>query len=331
MKKSIFFLLLLCFLFLCSCDQAPKKYSAQSFSYFDTVTTIVGYAENRESFDAVCAEIFAELEKYHRLFTIYESYDGVENLHTLNEKRTIQADDAIVEMLLYGKEMYALTDGAVNIAMGSVLSLWHDYREKGDALPPKELLTEAAFHMDISDLLIDAETGKVSLLDPEMRLDVGAIAKGFAAEMTARSLEEKGIFGYLVNLGGNVRTLGKRADGMPWNVGIEDPLSENLLATLLLSGESLVTSGSYQRYYTVEGKRYHHIIDPETLMPSEGYLSVSVVCNHSAKADALSTALFCMDFETGLLLVESLSDVEAIWLFPDGTTKTSKGFQKFLA
>jgi thiamine biosynthesis lipoprotein len=150
--------------------------------------------------------------------------------------------------------------------------------------------------------------------------------------MAARSLEAKGISGYVLNVGGNVRTVGGKADETPWTVGIENPAEEAenpYLAYLKLAGESLVTSGSYQRYYVVDGKRYHHIIHPDTLMPSEGYQSVSVVCNHSGLGDALSTALFCMTLEEGLSLIESIPDAEAMWTLQDGSCQKSSGFSKY--
>ena len=195
-----------------------------------------------------------------------------------------------------------------------------------------EKLTEAAQYTDINKMKLDEENGTVTLEEPMMRLDVGAIAKGYAVEMAARSLEEEGITGYVINVGGNVRTIGKKADGTKWTVGIENPAEDaedGYLAYLELAGESLVTSGSYQRYYVVDGKRYHHIIDPETLMPAEGYTSVSVVCKSSAQGDAFSTALFCMSLEEGMALVEQTPGVEAMWLTVDGTCHRSSGFSKY--
>lgn len=328
---------------MAGCGKKIEKYSTYSFDYFDTVTSITGYAESQEAFDEVAGNVLTELAEYHKLFTIYHRYDGVENLCTINEimdgtHRTVTVDRRIIDMLLYAKEMHEKTYGTVNIAMGSVLSIWHDYRQEGldepwaAKLPPMEKLEAAAEHTDINALVIDEEAGTVTLTDPVTRLDVGAIAKGYAVEMAARSLEERGITGYVLNVGGNVRTVGTKGDGKKWLVGIENPDedSENAyLAYLELAGESLVTSGSYQRYYVVDGKRYHHIIDPVTLYPSEGYVSVSVVCRSSADGDALSTALFCMDFEEGLALVESLDDTEAMWVLPDGTLKESSGFAKY--
>ena len=328
---------------LSSCQKLPEKFSEYSFDYFDTVTTITGYAESREAFDEIAQGVLAELGEYHRLFTIYHRFEGLENLCTVNElvdgqHRTVTVDRRIVDMLLYAKEMYAKTDGRVNIAMGSVLSIWHDYRTIGMSdpaaaeLPPMDKLTEAAKHTDINCLVIDEENSTVTVTDPAMRLDVGAIAKGYAVEMTARSLEEKGITGYVINVGGNVRTVGTKADGEAWLVGIENPAEEEdrpFLAYLGLVGRSLVTSGSYQRYYLVDGKRYHHIIDPDTLMPSEGFVSVSILTKSSADGDALSTALFCMSLEEGLALIESLPDTEAMWVLPDGQEKTSSGFDAY--
>ena len=335
--------LLLSCIFLPSCaGRTPKleKYSAYSFDYFDTVTTVTGYAESQAAFDEVANAVLAELEAYHRLFTIYHRFDGLENLCTVNElvdgqHRVVTVDRPIIDLLLYAKEMYTTTDGRVNIAMGSVLSIWHDYRTLGMAdpsaaeLPPMDTLQAAALHTDINCLVIDEEASTVHITDPAMRLDVGAVAKGYAVEMAARSLEEKGITGYVLNVGGNVRTVGSKADGDAWIVGIENSADDEerpYLAYLGLSGSSLVTSGSYQRYYFVDGKKYHHIIDPETLMPSEGFTSVSILTKSSADGDALSTALFCMSYEEGLALIESLPDTEAMWVFSDGREMTSSGF-----
>lgn len=327
-----------------SCNSQKNKYVTHSLDYFDTATTITGYESNQEAFDRVSGEILALLGEYHRLYTIYHRYEGMENLCTVNQlndgvHRTVTVDQRIIDMLLYAKEMYRVTNGKLNVAMGSVLSIWHEYRTAGRdepwaaELPPMERLTEAAQHTDINNLIIDEKNATVWISDPEMTLDVGAVAKGYAVEMVARTLEEKGISGYVINVGGNVRTVGTKPNGQTWLAGIENPdteAGEAYLVYLQLAGESIVTSGSYQRYYTVGNKNYHHIIDSQTLLPAEGYLSVSVVCKNSAEGDALSTALFCMPLEEGLALVERLPEVEALWVMSDGTQKTSSGFSAYV-
>lgn len=336
-------------------DSATKRYEAQFLTLFDTVTTIVGYGEDKEQFTKQAQFFHDRLEEYHQLYDIYEAYEGMNNLKTVNDQAGIapvKVDGRIIDLLKFAKEMNSCTGGAVNIAMGSVLSVWHDYRSRGiddpagARLPPMEELREAAAHIEIEQLVIDEAASTVYLEDPEMRLDVGAVAKGYAVEQVCRQAEAAGFRSLLVSVGGNVRAIGaKDAAGTPWEVGIQNPWQERdgekLLGTVGLEDSSLVTSGVYQRYYTVAGKRYHHIIQPDTLMPSERFEAVTILCADSGEADALSTALFNMDYESGAALIETFSEVEAalpkvkaallkveaLWIFPDGTTKQSAGFQ----
>ncbi len=309
--------------------------------YFDTVITVIGYERTKEEFDAVADEILDEFGEYHRLYSIYHRFEGLENLCTINElvdgeHRTVKVDRRIIDMLLYSAEMYEKTGGIVNIAMGSVLSIWHSYRSLGmdnpaeASLPPMESLLSAAEHTDIRDMVIDEENLTVTLTDPHMKLDVGAIAKGYATECVARALEERGITGYVLNVGGNVRVIGTKPYGKKWTVGIENPDGGEYLAYLDLEGQSVVTSGSYQRYYYVDGKPYHHIIHPDTLMPAEGFTSVSVVCKDSGLGDALSTALFCLPLEEGLALAESIPEADVMWVSQDGTKTVSSGWNEYV-
>jgi len=345
MKKVLAVCLALCLLLttLTGCQAKKTKYTAYFFEYFDTVSTIIGYAESQEEFDTVCDEIETLLQEYHRLYTIYNRYEGLNNLATINAVSdgahdVVPVDRKIIDLLLFAKEMYETTDGMVNVAMGSVLKLWHVYRNAGiddpenAELPPMEKLTEAAQHMDFDHVVIDTENNTVFLKDPKMSLDVGAIAKGYAVERVAQTLEEKGITGYLLNVGGNVRTVGMAGE-KPWNVGIENPDKSDEdtphIEFLHLSGESLVTSGSYQRYYYVDGVKYHHIIDPATLMPATRYQSVSVLTKNSGQGDAFSTALFLLEYEDGLALVEATENVEAMWVMPDGEQRYSSGFKAY--
>ena len=333
-------LLLSSILSSCAVHNSKSKYTTYSMEYFDTVITITGYENSQKEFDATANEMLAELAEYHRLYSIYQRFDGLENLCTVNElvdgsHPTVTVDRRIIDMLLYAKKMHALTDGVMNVAMGSVLSLWHDYRAIGKdnpdeaALPPMESLQAAAAHTDITKVVIDEEQSTVTLTDPLMKLDVGALAKGYAVERVAQGLEQKGVRGYVLNVGGNVRTIGGKADGSQWTIGIENPNGGEYLAYLQLSGQSVVTSGSYQRFYYVDGRAYHHIIHPDTLMPAEGYLSVSVVCNDSGLGDALSTALFCLPQQEGLALIESVDQAEAMWVTDDGKQVVSSGWNRY--
>lgn len=327
---------------LTACQKEPQKYSAYSFDYFDTVTTVTGYAQSQEAFDAVANEIWAQLEAYHRLYNVYLRYDGMENLCTVNDvvdgvHPTVAVDRRIIDLLLYARTMYDTTDGMVNVAMGSVLKLWHDHRTVGmddpsnATLPDAAALQEAARHTDITKMVIDEQAGTVTLTDPQMRLDVGAVAKGYATEQVALWLEKQGVTGYVLNVGGNVRAVGNRGDGTPWAVGIEQPDgTEGYLATLALTDEALVTSGSYQRYYVVDGKQYHHIIHPDTQMPADRFTAVSVVCADAGLGDALSTALFCMTLEEGQALINSIPGAAAHWVAVDGTRTASRQWSQYV-
>ncbi|MBR4286184.1 MAG: FAD:protein FMN transferase [Clostridia bacterium] len=329
-----------------SCKASTKvKHSANYFDYFDTVTTITAYTETEEEFNALCDEITSLLNEYHRLYTIYNRYEGVTNLVTVNDltdgnHNVVKVDRKIIDLLLFAKDMYATTNGNVNIAMGSVLKIWHNYRNQGmddpanAKLPPMEKLLEAAKHTDINDLIIDEANSTVYLADPQMTLDVGAIAKGYAVEQICLYLEEKGVTDVLLNVGGNIRTIGFAGDeGTPWKAGIEKPDTENeekpFIEYVELTGEAIVTSGSYQRFYVVNGENYHHIIDPQTLMPGTKYKSVSIITNDSGLGDAFSTALFLMDYEEGMALVEKTENIEAMWVLPNGEQKYSSGFEDY--
>ncbi|MGM9681924.1 MAG: FAD:protein FMN transferase [Eubacteriales bacterium] len=323
------------------CETGRRLYSETFFDSFDTVTTLRGYADSYEQFEEYVELARTTLLDYHRLYDIYEDYDNINNLKTVNDHpgQAVTVDSRILDLLEFSVEMYNLTDGMTNIAMGSVLELWHEYRTDGlehpesAAMPPMELLTAAAKHTDIACLQIDRAAGTVCLCDPDAGLDVGAVAKGYAAGKTAEILREAGFDSGILNVGGNTVAIGSPPDGSVWRIGIQNPGIESEDAYLLRLGitdRCLVTSGSYERYYLVDGIRYHHIIHPDTLMPEDTFLSVSVLSADSGLADALSTALFNMDADAGRSLVDSLDGVEACWILPDGRILYSSGFDGYI-
>lgn len=344
MKRIFTLLLAACLCVGCvGCGKKTQKFTAYSFDYFDTATTIVGYAESQTAFDTVVTRIKEQLLEYHQLYNIYQRYDGVTNLCSLNARAAgdgaVTVNEKITDMLAFAQQMHAVTGGKTNVAMGSVLSIWHTYRERGISdpstavLPPVDDLRKAAAHTAITDLKVDAVGHTVAFSDDTLTLDVGAVAKGYAVECVADWMTEQGLSGWVLNMGGNVRTVGAKPTGEDWLVGIENPDTESeepYIAYVYLTDKALVTSGNYQRYYLVDGKRYHHIIDPDTLMPSDRYRSVSVLCADSGTADALSTALFCMDYDEGAALVGSLDGTEAMWVMPDGTQRYSDGFASYM-
>ncbi|GAA4292498.1 FAD:protein FMN transferase [Anaerocolumna aminovalerica] len=327
-----------------SCSvKEQKKYSAQFLELFNTITEIIAYSDSKEDFSAFAQLIYDNLEEYHKLYDKYNNYDGINNIKTINDNagiKPVKVDQRIIDLLLFSKNQYQQSEGKVNIAMGSVLEIWHEYREDGinnpetASLPPMEQLEAANMHTDIDKLIIDEASSTVYLSDANMRLDVGAIAKGYATEQVSQIAKNNGYKNFLLSVGGNVRSMGTKGPKKElWSVGIQNPdktSEKKSLYTLSLTNLSLVSSGNYERYYTVNGKVYHHIIDPVTLMPAEYFTSVSIVCEDSGLADALSTTIYNMPLEEGKALIESLEDVEALWVLPNGEIKYSEHFEELI-
>jgi thiamine biosynthesis lipoprotein len=331
--------LLLLLLAGCATRQGPRyqRFEVSFTDLFDTVTVVIGYAENREEFDRYTNTIYARLKELHRLYDIYNEYGGVNNLRTVNNNAGIApvaVDPDIIGMLLLARQWHGYSGGAVNVALGPVLRIWHEYRADGTELPPVEKLRKAAELTDIDDVVIDQAAGTVFLKKPGMSLDVGSVAKSYAAGLAVKAAEEAGMRSALVSAGGNIVPLGLPLDDTreSWSVGIQDPDKalkgeQGLADTVSLTGGVVSCSGGYQRFYTVDGVSYHHIIDPATLMPAERYKQVVVIHPDAGAADLLSTALFILPYEEGAALVKE-HGAEAFWMGLDGVRRATEGYDR---
>lgn len=331
----------------CACSlqkQKYEKYTASFLDLFDTASTIIAYDISQESFDKSYERFYNELERYDHLYDIYGEYDGITNLCTVNRlasKEPVKVDKDIIELLKFGKSVYEQSGGKTNICFGTVLELWHNERELAKEypeqakLPNADELKKANEHTNIDDLIIDEENSTVFFNDENMRLDVGAIAKGYAVARVTEFAKENLWVSAAISIGGNVTTYGyKNNDGTTlWKIGIESPMdnAEDYSETVSITDLSVVTSGDYQRYFYVGDKKYCHIINPDTLMPSEYMASVSVLCEDSGLGDALSTTLFNMSIDEGKEYVEGLDGVEALWVDKQYNKTYSSGFEKFIS
>lgn len=326
-------------------SSAPKR-SQTYMDVFDTVTEITAYGMSAAEFETDVQKLYEELSAYHRLYDIYNTYPELSNLKTVNDAAggaPVKVDGRILDLLEYGLDAYERSDGRVNILFGAVLSLWHDAREQGIAnpdtasLPDEAALTAAAAHVSPDMLVIDRAAGTVRLTDPAARVDVGAIAKGYAVEQIARYAEEElGWSSALISVGGNIRAIGGKGGAgsdTPFVVGIQNPdtsSAKTYLTTVNITDGSVVTSGDYQRYYTVDGKTYAHIVDPDTLYPAAYVRAVTVVCADSGLADVLSTALFCLPPAQGEALLGEFPNAHAVWVLTDGSLTYSDGFTAYM-
>ncbi|BDR67601.1 FAD:protein FMN transferase [Clostridium tetani] len=345
---SILFLIILIFI---GCNKVNEilyeKYTDSFFDTFDTMTVVVGYTKSEEEFNSYMEKIHSRFQELHKLYDIYNNYEGINNIKTINDNagiKPVKVSKDIIDIIVFSKEWYKLTKGKVNIAMGSVLSIWHDYREEGidnpenARLPPMKELLGASKYTDIDKVIVDTKNNTVYLEDKRMSLDIGAVAKGYATEIVAKEIMNKGFKSGIISAGGNVRVLGKPLDGIRkrWGIGIQDPKKSIVsdknknIDTIFLNNASVVSSGDYQRYYVVDDKKIHHLIDPKTLMPGEYYRAVTVIAKDSGLADLLSTAVYLMPYNQSRQLVESLEGVEAIWVMADGNIEATKGMKKIM-
>ena len=329
----------------CGCSGLRKeRYSSSFFDTFDTLVTVYGYTKDATEFNEYMGLAHSRFIELHEMFDIYNDYEGVNNIKTINDKAGIEpvkVRSEIIGLLKEAKRLYAETGGRVNIAMGSVLRVWHDYREAGLAdpelaeLPSYDRLQEAGRHTDLDKVIIDEQTGTVYIEDALLRLDVGAIAKGYACQLVKQELTDAGFESFVISAGGNVCTAGEPAEEgqTAWLVGIQNPDTQaaaEIVDTLEVRDKSVVTAGGYQRYYTVNGERYHHIIDKDTYMPANDDESVTVIGDDSGVADFLSTTLFLMPLDEGKALAKEMN-VDAMWIFRDGSFDNTDGYRQYSA
>ena len=281
---------------LAGCEnQSAQSVRETYLDLFDTVTTLTVYAADEADVSQIAQDSYARLND---VFDAYAPHEGVDGLYQLNsadgEWATVDAD--LMNLLLLCRSW---RDRApeLDVTRGALFELWRAFRDGERGLPTYDELAAAYAHGGWENVEIDEAGLRARLLDPEMRLDLGAVAKGYSAGKLAEALEAAGYESYIIDAGGNVVT-GARED--PFVIGVTNPRGDGLVLKLSMEHRAAVTSGDYQRYRELDGVRYHHIIDTATLYPADhGIAQVTVVSPDSAYADFLSTTIFLMDYEAG--------------------------------
>lgn len=342
MKKIGIVLLLVISLAGCT-SKTQKQYSKTTLTAgFDTSITLLASADSQEEFDDYFQLMINEFTTYNKFFDKYNSYEGINNIKTINDQAGIEAvkvDPIIMEMMILSKEIYTVSDEFFDITMGAVLNIWHNYRE--DAINSNEFdpvgevptiseLENASVNTGWQYVEIDETNNTIFITQKGVSIDVGGVAKGLATEKVAKTLEAAGLTSGIVNAGGNVKTIGMKNSTDGWKIGITLPtFAANKEIDTIQIPESMafVTSGVYQRYYTgSDGKLYHHIINPKTLFPAEYFESVTVITKDSGLADALTKALFMKSYEDGVAFVQKYNQdhpnekISVIWIAKDNAT-----------
>lgn len=323
MKRFLTYLLAGCLVLLAGCAReygiGIREYV--SWEYFDTLISIE-YAGN--DLDGV---ISCVLERQHAVFDMHAPHAGVNGVYALNaaEGEWVSVEPELLELLLLCRKWNGISP-ATDVTHGSLYELWRAFRD-GGVLPDDARLVAAKAAGGWENVEIDETAGRVRLLDSDAHLDMGAVAKGYACGRLADALEANGCTEYLISAGGSV-TAGNRAQA--YSIGVADPGGEGLAVIMEFTSLSAVTSGGYQRYRDLDGVRYHHLIDIDTLYPgAHCVLQATVICADPALGDFMSTCLFLTDYPEGRRLAEA-AGVDAIWILDDGRVEMTDGARELL-
>ena len=233
------------------------------------------------------------------------------------------------DVLERGKYYSELSKGRFDITVGPIVKLWNIGTEEA-AVPDPQVLLEKIKLIDFNKLQLDRSTLTAKLDEPGMQVDLGAIAKGYAADEVAKILKDNGVQNAIINLGGNVLTIGGNLKGAPWRIGIQDPFNPRgeFLGIINITDQTVVTSGTYERYFEENGKRYHHILDPRTGYPADNDIaSVSIITDSSMDGDGNSTSVLLLGLEEGMKFIESQKNIEAIFITYDKKVYITSGLK----
>lgn len=307
-------------LLLAACGNSYNKadMNTEEFLAMDTYISLSAYGENAE---VALANARREIKSVESQLSVTDPASEVSRINESGGEDTVLSEDTagIINFALY---LNTLTEGAFDITLYPVTREWGfttgEYR-----VPSKEKLEELLKKTGSENIIYG---DNIISLPEGYLIDLGALGKGFAGDRAAAVLKEKGIASALLNLGGNVQAVGSKPDGSPWNIGIQNPFGEGNAATLKVKDKAVVTSGNYQRYFEENGKRYCHIIDPETGYPVDnGLMSVTVVAESGLLCDGLSTALFVMGEEKAADFWRQQRDFDVIIITDEGRILVSEG------
>lgn len=286
---------------------------AKNGFYFNTVIAI---QLNDTTDEALIDDCFALADTYEHYFS--RTLEG-SDIYQINhaDGAPVEVHDETAELIRAGIKYGELSDGSFDITIGALTDLWDIPNNTGD-IPDEAAIRKAVDTVDYTQIRVEGNS--VTMKDPDAKLDLGGIAKGYAADQMKKYLNAHGAHEGFINLGGNVLTLGEKSDGSPYHIGIRKPFSEEgeTITAVDVADQSIVTSGRYERYFEKDGHIYHHILDPFTGYPYDNDLNgVTILSDSSMEGDALSTICFALGMEKGMEFIQSMPDVDAIFIDTD--------------
>ncbi|MFZ5945465.1 MAG: FAD:protein FMN transferase [Bacillota bacterium] len=334
---AVIFLILIFIITGCSKGPAPNQDNpagpepiSQTAFVMGTIAKITIYDGIKD--ESIFTKAFDRVQEIEDKMTINKETPKSEiiKLNANSGKEYVALSPETFYILEKGKYFSKLSNGQFDITIGPVVKLWNIDTEKA-ALPDDKLIKEKLQLVNYQNLELNKEQLQAKLLNENMIVDLGAIAKGYAADEVAKILRENNINHAIINLGGNILTINTKPDGTPFRLGLQDPEKPrgDYLGIVKLNNQALVSSGTYEKYFELNGKRYHHILDPQTGYPADnGLVSVSIITTSSIDADALSTTIFLLGLEKGMEVINSLPDTEAIFITADKKIFVSPGINE---
>lgn len=323
--KKIIAVLCSTILLLSGCSFIPSK---ENRTYTDTLFDTVISVEILDPVDKEVMEGCRSLcQKYDTLFSKTNENSDIYKINNAGGGAVEVSKDTL-KLIKKGIYYSELSGGVFDITIGSLSNLW-DFKAETPAIPAPEAIASALSHVNYQNIMIQDNT--VRLIDPNAAIDVGAIAKGYIADRIKDYLKDNGVKHAVVNLGGNVLVLGTKTDGSKYNIGIQKPFDKTgqPVTSVKVADQSVVTTGTYQRYFEIDGKLYHHVLDPRTGYPCENTLqSVTIITDSSLTADAMSTVCFLLGYEKSFNLINQLDNVDALFITEDGEIHYSDNFLK---
>lgn len=319
MKKYIALLILLLLITGCNSNTSSSQPISKTDFYFDTVISITLYDTDKTHLIDECFNLCA---KYDNLFSKTISDSDISKINSSKGNTTNISNDTY-ELISTGMHYSSLTNGSFDISIGSLSEIWN-FKDK--TIPSEDLIQKNLKCIDYR--LIELQKNSITILNPDTQIDVGGIAKGYVADKLKTFLIENGVENGIIDLGGNVLLIGSKPDNSNYNIGIAKPFGKDneTIAVVRTNDKSIVTSGNYQRYFYENDILYHHIIDPKTGYPVNNNLnSVTILSDNSVDGDALSTSCFVLGLEEGLKLIETLDNIEAIFIDKKNNITLSSG------
>ncbi len=331
-RIAVFFICLsLVFVTGCRRDRKEDYEKVEKTGYFmGTVITLKMYTHDAEKGERVAEKAFERIKEIETLMSANIQDSDVGRVNGEAGTRWVKVHEDTLEVIKRGIYYGELSGGLFDITVGPLVKLWGIGTEN-PRVPSSGELEDAVKLIDYRDIGIKEEDGQVMLKNPGMMIDLGGIAKGYAADEVKNVMLSEGIDHAIINLGGNVLTVGGKYDGGYWKIGVQDPDAPtgSPMGTVKVKDRAVVTSGDYERYFEKDGKRYHHILNPATGYPeNNGLKGVTIVTPVSFDADALSTTVFLMGLDKGMELVENLEDVEAVFITGDKRVFVSSGLKE---